>query len=222
MCGAVDGALPARHDEDSLLPDEDRLRLHRLWGRAALPLARHREAEEQAALLTLCATAGELDVSYARADAGGAPLLPSPLLSLLAERRPAERVARQIVPPFAAARAPSELLIGALLARGSRADSEEAMTAGTLLRLLGQRDPRVRDVEARADVERRRESYFQRRAAETGHRFVGRLDDSTLLEELPQLLPGRRELPLSAKMLDSYASCGFRFLRYLLELDEQR
>jgi hypothetical protein len=211
ICGLVEGELPSRAPEDPLLGDDEKLRLNRVLGTPALPL--DGGAEDRAALAFACALQGEVTVTWTRTDEEGAPQLRSPLIDELGvKEKEILQIARDPLPKVAEARTLDELTARvALEVRGDRhsrlsAPDREASTE--LYRLLGARAPaRLARLEHLAEIERRRERFFSGLLGP--HIAVGELREPGLLAALR--LPGRKERPLSASAVESYASCPFQF-----------
>src|SRR6185436_19444803 len=97
----------------------------------------------------------------------------------------------------------------------SRLSSPDREASTELYRLLGARAPeRLARLEHLAQMERLRERFFS--GALAPHPYVGELRDPALLASLE--LPGRKEAPLSASAVESYAACPFQFfLRSVLD-----
>jgi hypothetical protein len=222
VCGLVDGELPARPPEDPLLDDDERVRLNRLLGRAALPLSGGAEARSSLAFFTLLSDCADSDISisWSRADEEGAPQLRSALVDELGARdKELVALPRDPLPRVAEARTLDELTARvALEVRGDRASrlslpDREASTE--LYRLLAVGAPeRLARIDHLATVERLRERFFAGKLP--AHPSVGALRDSALLERLVQALPGREQAPLSASAVESYAACHFQFFLRLL------
>jgi hypothetical protein len=221
VCGVLDGEMPTRAMDDSLLSDADRVQLNRALGKVALPLAAHQEALQALWFRAALASADDVHQSWTRGDEDGAPQLRS---SLIDELAPADdqivALPRDTIPLARDARTLSELIARAALeARGDRSarlSTPDPDGGGALYAALAQHDrPRAARLEHAISMEWQRYRFF--RGDIDAHPFVGALHDPSLIAALAQKLPGTAAAPLSATSIESYAACPFRFfLRFVL------
>jgi hypothetical protein len=228
-CGLVDGEVPARPPEDAIVGDDEAAAINRALGIAALPLTAR--AVDRAALEfhVALASADAVHLSWPAGDEDGAPQLCSPFVEDLHPPKPQiVKVARDPIVRARDARTIDELTARVVLeSRGetsSRRAAPDPDAGGALAQVLARRDPpRFARLEQLIAVERQRHRFFINDVEP--HAFVGLLRNGELLAELTRhKIPGRREEPLSATSIESYASCPFKFyLRAVLrvrELDE--
>lgn len=231
-CGLLATELPTRPPEDALLSDEDRVILNRALGRPALPLAGRATDLSALSFFLSLAAAERVHLSWAKGDEEGAQSLPSPLLEpLRIAEESVVRLAREPIPRAQEARHLDELRARAALESQGDADSRLSLSdieAASLWPLLRERDREAMERLTRViEIERRRQLFFARHVEP--HPFVGALRDAALLESLARTrLPGRREEPLSATGIETWAACPFKFylqavlrVRELEEVDDE-
>lgn len=200
LMGFNDRVFPARHEEDSILDDDDRERMLAAGLTLGLTSRQRRRDESMLAYIALTRASRECIVTYARADESGAALKPSPYVTDLLAACPGLTVTTVGDP--ASNRSMWNLQ--------TRADLRTAMTGEFRTRPGRLRDDPVR----RADWNR---LYDQFRAELAGDP-VARMAFSSLLPHKPislseetcqKLFP--KVFKTSVSALETFATCPFKF-----------
>jgi len=211
--GMVDGTFPAHREDEALWGDAERNAVGKALG---FPVERS-GARESETLLLLGALAAATERVYASAhrhDTAGRPMAPSPFLGdlqrtagVVVERLGRDPLARsKRVPPRGVERT-LRALAGASLGLAGMSASVRAALASA---------------EARAAIERARETFFARPEMEAnGHH--GRIDhDHGLVEALALPRWASASRPLDVTLLERVARCGYKaFAHYVLRIEER-
>ena len=211
LAAAEEGALPARREDDPLLPDDVRRPLERALGRAPFGRAAREEQRACLAIAQARAAARAVILSWSRADADGQPRLHGAIVAHARAAGATEvRSPLAPVPRLDEARTFDELAARLGVELAGDLAAREGLSTATLAALRARLDgPRLARVERLAAIERTRAAFFAGERAAGDH--DGHVADPVALATLRPRLPGSVARPLSPSTIGRYAECPQRF-----------